>query len=720
MAQGRRVTATNVCKKKLHSLPILESIKEMRKNVTLLDKTILISMLLLSVIALSELMIKAVAAAEGTEQSISVMVKLVDGLTAEEQTAVIARNGGVRKSSIPLLRLHIVELPASELTEIMSQFEADNQVENIELNNKRKIEGTPSDPHYLSQWSLPKIEWDAVFGSVVPIGVSTVAVLDTGIDGAHSDLSGNLMAGTSILDGTDGLTDPNGHGTWAAGIVAAQVNDIGIAGVGFTNVSIIPVTVLSADGTGLDSDIIAGILYAVDHGADVILMGFSNPGFSQNLQDAIDYAWSQNVVLVAATGNDGLSSPTFPAGNRGVIGVSATDQNDLLAAFSNSGTDVFLAAPGIEILTTSLNDTYTSISGTSASAAIVAGTAAFMQAADPTLTNGVVAGRLARTADPAGTAEETGNGRVNMARAVSDAEHAFIQPAGAPDGGGPIVGPYVTATIGDGTGIMTVAPASAVAGSTNNSFTFTFTATQAFASDSRTTIVVPAGWTAPQASNPADPGYITVTPGTCPEASLVSITGTGPWTITVAMVCNSANTNYTLNYSGGGSQVTAPCTTGPYTFTTSTRNTRNGILTPIASSPVISVINADQTITVTQNAPGTAAYGTSFTVAATASSGLPVAITTSGVCSVSSGGVDTATIHMDSSTGTCTIYYNQAGDCGYNAAPQINETTTAVVGNCFGTAWERTYDGGSFDYARGIASDSLGNVYVNGWTSGAI
>ena len=213
-----------------------------------------------------------------------------------------------------------------------------------------------------------------------------MAVLDTGVDASHSDLSGSLVAGTSILDGTDGLSDPNGHGTWLAGIIAAQPNNIGIAGVGFANVRIMPVTVLGADGTGQDSDIINGIMYAVEHGANVILMGFSNPGFSENLQEAIDYAWSQNVVIVAATGNDGLMSPTFPAGDRGVIGVSATDQFDLLAPFSNDGLDVFLAAPGVDILATDRNNAYASISGTSASAAIVAGVAAFMKAVDPTLT----------------------------------------------------------------------------------------------------------------------------------------------------------------------------------------------------------------------------------------------------------------------------------------------------------------------------------------------
>src|SRR5213078_2594977 len=116
--------------------------------------------------------------------------------------------------------------------------------------------------------------------------------------------------------------------------------------IGYAGVKVMPVTVLGADGTGQDSDIIQGVVWAADHGADVILMAFSNPGYSASLQDAIDYAWSKGVVLVAATGNDGSSTVTFPAGDRGVVGVSNTDSSDALNATSNFGTDTFLGAPG--------------------------------------------------------------------------------------------------------------------------------------------------------------------------------------------------------------------------------------------------------------------------------------------------------------------------------------------------------------------------------------
>ena len=288
--------------------------------------------------------------------------------------------------------------------------------------------GTPNDSDYGDQWALPKIGWDNVYGTTSPGGSAKVAILDTGVDGSHSDL--NVVAGTSILDGSDGQSDPNGHGTAMAGIVAARTNNAsGIAGVGFAGVQVMPVTVLGSDGTGQDSDIIEGVVYAAEHDADVILMAFSNPGYSELLQAAIDYAWDEGVVLVAAAGNDSSSSPQFPAGDRGVIGVSNTDQSDALASSSNSGQAVFLGAPGTSIVTTDNGGGTTTISGTSASAAHVAGAAALIKAASGAA-NGVIVSRLARNAEAAGTRDQTGNGRLNLDRAIADTSTASVQPAG--------------------------------------------------------------------------------------------------------------------------------------------------------------------------------------------------------------------------------------------------------------------------------------------------
>ncbi len=388
----------------------------------------------------------------GAEQGISassIIVKFISGITDVQRAEVIARNGGIEVSRILALRLHIIEVPSGEILDALSRYQSDPYVESAELNIIRKVEAVPSDYYYATeQWALTKIGWESVFGAFSTSGSAKVAILDTGVHASHPDLAGKLDSGISIIDNSDPNTDHHGHGTWLAGIVAAATdNGEGIAGVAFSGVNIIPVKVFGSDGTGLDSDIIKGVIWAADNGADVILMGFSNTGFSQHLQDAIDYAWGKGAVLVASTGNEGLNVPTYPAGHRGVIGVSATDKEDGLASFSNYGDSVFLAAPGVEIAATDLQSEYNDylvISGTSASAAIVAGAAAFIKAVEPEVTNGIIVGRLARTADPAGTRSQTGNGRINMLRALQDTSIEEIQPAGAPPvgDGGPYLGPY--------------------------------------------------------------------------------------------------------------------------------------------------------------------------------------------------------------------------------------------------------------------------------------
>ena len=214
---------------------------------------------------------------------------------------------------------------------IAAELRARDDVLHVERDRVREAEATPNDPGYDGQWSLRRIGWDDVYGTVNPKGSAIVAVLDTGVDAAHADLAGRLVPGRSLLPGSEPTSDPNGHGTAMAGIIAAGTdNGSGIAGIGFDGVKVMPVTVLDADGLGQDSDIIEGIVWAVDHGADVINLSFSNPGYSSALQAAVDYAWDHDVVVVAATGNDGSSAPTYPAGDRGVVGVSNTNRADEL------------------------------------------------------------------------------------------------------------------------------------------------------------------------------------------------------------------------------------------------------------------------------------------------------------------------------------------------------------------------------------------------------
>ncbi|HET6650084.1 MAG TPA: S8 family serine peptidase, partial [Candidatus Limnocylindria bacterium] len=294
----------------------------------------------------------SVAPAPGTRPY---LISFVSGTSDARQLEILAAAGVTDESAIPQLSMRSVLLDETGYFDQLAALNAFAEVARVDLDRTRAVEAAPSDTSYADQWSLPQVGWDQLYGTVGIAGTATVAILDTGVDAAHPDLNGIVLPGWSAFDGVSPWTDPNGHGTWMAGIVAAETdNGIGIAGTAYAGVSVRPVTVLDADGTGQDSDIIAGVVYAADAGADVILMAFSNPGYSPALQAAIDYAWVSGAVLVAATGNDGAGSPTFPAGDRGVIGVASTDASDALTSSSNYGPAAFMAAPGDGIATTSL------------------------------------------------------------------------------------------------------------------------------------------------------------------------------------------------------------------------------------------------------------------------------------------------------------------------------------------------------------------------------
>ena len=508
-----------------------------------------------------------------SEASEPYLVRFASGTSTQVQAEILAAVGAEDLSYIRALRIHGVLLPGGDsLADSIELLEANAAVASIEPDREREAGATPSDSAYGDQWSLPKIGWDNVFGTVSPSGSARVAILDTGVDGSHPDLDGNVVPGTSILDGSNGLSDPNGHGTAMAGIVAAETNNgTGVAGVGYAGVQVMPVTVLDSDGTGQDSDIIEGVVYAAENDADIILMAFSNPGYSEMLQAAVDYAWEEGAVLVAATGNDGSSTVTFPAGDRGVIGVSNTDSSDALSGSSNYGQTVFLGAPGTGIATTSAGGGTTSISGTSAAAAHVAGAAALIKATSGA-SNGVVVSRLARNAEPAGSRDQTGNGRLNLDRAVADTSTDSIQPAGAdPIGsGGPIVGPYLAAA----TTAVEIAPAYYPAPSPT-------TTVREFTVLARITNAPGNGAKCVRVTLPT--GYVLQTPTTASLGVGAVGSGANPWTLTDDV----ASRRVTLTQPAGGN-------TGlPSSGTTNWARFNVRATTPASSTAAWTVLAAD-------------------------------------------------------------------------------------------------------------------------------
>jgi hypothetical protein len=263
----------------------------------------------------------------------------------------------------------------------------------------------------------------------------TVAILDSGIfddaslflapDGfrGHPDLRGKVADRVNFTIEPD-TDDYSGHGTHVAGIVAAATNN-GVAGVGYLT-RLLNVKVGNADGSVATSAAVAGIRWAADNGANVINMSFQGAGTcSPVFQDAIDYAWARNVVIVAAAGNDSNSELSTPAGCQHVIAVASTDSNDAKSSFSNFGGAVQVAAPGgfnaagPSILSTSNLGDYIELAGTSMAAPYVSGVAALVWATGFGTSNQAVVSRLFETADHVpGTGTYWTYGRINAAAAV--------------------------------------------------------------------------------------------------------------------------------------------------------------------------------------------------------------------------------------------------------------------------------------------------------------
>ncbi|MDR7317648.1 S8 family peptidase [Brevibacillus nitrificans] len=243
---------------------------------------------------------------------------------------------------------------------------------------------TPNDPYYTEyQWNLPLIgmeqSWDVSEGSSDVI----VAVVDTGVDMEHPEFEGKLVEGYNVLDGSNKPQDDNGHGTHVSGVIAAKTNNKdGIAGMTWKS-KLMPVKAIGADGSGSAVDIAQGIYWATDHGADVINLSVGNYTSSAALKEACKYAYDNNVVLVAASGNDASDQPSYPAAYDEVLSVAAVDHLKERADFSNFGDYVDVAAPGVDIPSTYIYSDYASLSGTSMACPHVAALAALVRSVHP-------------------------------------------------------------------------------------------------------------------------------------------------------------------------------------------------------------------------------------------------------------------------------------------------------------------------------------------------
>lgn len=321
------------------------------------------------------------------------VVKFRRGVPAQARAALHARAGGRVLNDIPQLNIQTVRLGASQATRV---YRSDPNVEWIEpANYVSTLIAAPNDPGYHStrifydiddnpwpewvKWDVRMVQsvdgWDIWPGQYFISGSKgsaavLIAVIDSGIDESHPDFKNAGGASTDAALGgqlalalnrtirfgsvTHGAHDLHGHGTHVAGIAAASTNNsIGTVGIGY-NANVMSIRVVGADGSGSDSDVAQGIVYAADAGALICNVSLGSTRYSQAMQDAVDYAWNKGMLVIAAAGNSGdpfnptlPPPPSYPAALSRVLAVSATDHNDNFSAnYSSWGDYVGVSAPG--------------------------------------------------------------------------------------------------------------------------------------------------------------------------------------------------------------------------------------------------------------------------------------------------------------------------------------------------------------------------------------
>ena len=261
----------------------------------------------------------------------------------------------------------------------------------------------------------PFSTWDQTKGEGVP-----VAVLDTGIDEEHEDLP-EPLGGVTTVDDTHWGQDDHGHGTHISGVIAARDNDLGVVGIAPES-ELYSVKVLNEAGSGTTSSIIKGIEWAVEEDIPILNMSLGTNGDSQSLEEACQEAYDAGHLLIAAAGNAGEDdNVNYPAKYDSVIAVSASNENDEIADFSDMGDEIELIAPGEAVKTTSPGDEYEYKSGTSLSTPHVSGIAALLKSKDTSLSNSQIRKLLQDTAEDIGlTSDKQGYGLSRADEAVAE------------------------------------------------------------------------------------------------------------------------------------------------------------------------------------------------------------------------------------------------------------------------------------------------------------
>jgi thermitase len=361
------------------------------------------------------------------------LVSYEPGASKQHVREVVEQSRARVKEKIPVADTQLLSFPAikheqsgrvreEKLRKAKETLKKRPGVEHVDYNYLRLPYYEPNDPRFPArgQWGLRKIEAPAAWDKTLGNGVR-VAVVDTGIDGGHPDLESKIAMQKDLVD-NDGVAedDADGHGTHVAGTVGAATNNgRGVAAV----CPGCKLMVAKSGGGGengfTDADIAQGIYWSVNNRARVINLSVGGEEFSWALKHAVDYAWERRVVVVAAAGNEDTDTPSYPAAYGHAISVVATNTSDRKSPFSNYGSTVDVAAPGVNILSTVPGAGYETKSGTSMASPHVAALAGLLASQDRSAPE--IRRRIQSTATDIGAEGKDrffGSGLINARKAV--------------------------------------------------------------------------------------------------------------------------------------------------------------------------------------------------------------------------------------------------------------------------------------------------------------
>ncbi|MBP7934563.1 MAG: S8 family serine peptidase [Phycisphaerae bacterium] len=358
-----------------------------------------------------------------------VIVVTKPGTTESRLNQLVADSGAEVQGQLAGLSAYLLQFTADRRSQVESTLGSSPLVEEVVDNHYHETQPLPGDPLVGEQWFLPAVRaagaWEVTTGNPNIIA----AILDSGVQTSHPDLASKLTGGANTYDGS-GWEDTTGHGTAVAGIIgAASDSSEGISSLAWQN-PILPIKVTNDRGQTTSWALAAGINLAVQQHARVINISFDTLHDDPIVLRQARQARLAGTLVVIAAGNSGRTVTGSASSGQDALFIGATNKRDELASFSTTGSFVNLAAPGVDILTTSLGSTYGTFTGTSFSAPIVSGIAALIWSVRPTLTPSTVQAILIATAVDLGSPgwdDRYGAGRVDAQAALELAQQVVEQ-----------------------------------------------------------------------------------------------------------------------------------------------------------------------------------------------------------------------------------------------------------------------------------------------------